>query len=66
MKSHLPAILHVLLTVVVFLTPSVRAFAASHLAYSAMIAGVWGLILAYLQSPAQKAAKPSILDPSIK
>jgi hypothetical protein len=54
LKQYWPSIAHVLVVLVAFLTPSVQAFAASHLAYSGAVLLVWGVVLHHLPSPLAK------------
>jgi hypothetical protein len=54
LKKYWPSIVHVGAVAVLFLNPSVQAFAASNKAYAAPIALLWGILLHRAQSPVQK------------
>jgi hypothetical protein len=54
LKKYWPSIVHVAAAGVLFLNPSVQAYAASHAAYAAPILMVWGIVLHHLPSPLQK------------
>lgn len=54
LKKYWPTLAHFAGVAILFLSPSVQAFAASHPAYSAPIALVWGFLLHRAESPAGK------------
>jgi hypothetical protein len=54
LKKLLPTLVTVGAGLVVFLTPSVQAYAGAHAAYSVPIVTVWGVLLHWAQSPIQK------------
>lgn len=54
LKKYWPSIAHAGAVLVVFLSPSVQAFAASHPAYSAPVVLVWGFLLHRAESPVAK------------
>lgn len=54
LKKYWPSIAHAGAVGVLFLDPSVQAFAAHHPAYAAPIALLWGILLHRAQSPVQK------------
>ena len=54
LKKYWPTLAHAGAVAVLFLAPSVDAFAKGHPAYSAPIALLWGFLLHRAQSPVQK------------
>jgi predicted membrane protein len=54
LKQYWPSIVHVAAAGVLFLNPSVQAYAASHAAYAAPLLMVWGVVLHHLPSPLGK------------
>jgi hypothetical protein len=54
LAKYWPSIAHAGAVAVLFLNPSVQTFAASHVAYSAPIALLWGFLLHRAQSPVSK------------
>jgi hypothetical protein len=51
LKKYWPSIAHAVAVGVLFLDPSVQAFAATHQAYAAPVVLVWGFLLHRAQSP---------------
>jgi hypothetical protein len=54
LKKYWPSIVHIVGAGLLFLNPSVQAYAGSHAAYAAPVLMIWGVVLHHLPSPLQK------------
>ncbi|HEY1800101.1 MAG TPA: hypothetical protein VGG46_04125 [Terriglobales bacterium] len=54
LKKYWPTIVHIGGVAILFLAPSVDAFAKAHPVYAVPIAALWGLLLQRAKPPAQK------------
>jgi len=53
-KKYWPSLVHVGAAALLFLNPSVQAYASSHPAYAVPVLGIWGIVLHHLPSPLGK------------
>jgi hypothetical protein len=58
--KYWPSIVSVLGLLAGYLTPSVQAYAAGHPATSAVVLGVWMIVLHHLPSPSQQTQQQQI------
>jgi hypothetical protein len=53
LKGYWPSFVHILSTIIIFITPSIFEYCKSHPVYAGFITSVWGVVLHVARSPRQ-------------